>query len=466
MIKTLIVDDEHLVRKGLMLTLPWASHGFQIVGEADNGESALELMSRQPVDLLLTDLTMPAMDGFELMKRVMERYPAVHTVVLTCHQDFHFVQDALRLGAIDYVVKTDLADDVLEEMLRRIADRLQANGSRRQASVPALQAKQALLCLGAAETAPAADNAVAAGLPVTTLPDESGRLFANLTAAEADELLVAAIAASESGGAIPLWIRVLDWREGAKTPEWLPMLKEKLFYDYQAHDDGAWSVSLVALIAASASNRKSPASETEPLRQSWATLRWVFDDREFDKLMQAFRGLRPRKRMLIELFERTAASFAMIGDVQSRFREWQTAIGTFETLDDWQAWFGRCRAELAAIAGKSACSNDVFIAILRALAFMRADIGEDDSRAAMAAKVNLSQGYFSTLFKEIVGRSFHDAAKEIRLEKAKRLLIEHADMPIYWVAEKTGFQDEKYFSKLFRVETGMVPSEFRERHLR
>jgi two-component system, response regulator YesN len=120
MIQALIVDDESLVRKGMRLVFPWDKYGVQIAGEAATGEKALEFVKRQPVQLLLTDITMPGMSGLELVKQVRRYDPSIKVVILTCHQDFEFIQEALRLGAIDYIVKTQLEELDLDETMERI----------------------------------------------------------------------------------------------------------------------------------------------------------------------------------------------------------------------------------------------------------------------------------------------------------------------------------------------------------
>lgn len=124
MIRALIVDDEYFVRKGLISTMPWEEFGIQVAGEAGNGRKALEWLEQEPADLLITDLSMPVMNGFDLMREVREQYPRIRIAVLTCHEDFKYIQDALRLGAIDYIVKTELENDTMQNSLRRIASRL------------------------------------------------------------------------------------------------------------------------------------------------------------------------------------------------------------------------------------------------------------------------------------------------------------------------------------------------------
>ncbi|MDD9268991.1 response regulator [Paenibacillus sp. GCM10023248] len=124
MIKVMVVDDDKLVRKGLMSAMPWRDFDMEVVGEASNGEKALEFMADNSVDLLLTDLAMPVMSGIELLKVVRKLYPSMYTVVLTFHQDFEYIQEALRLGAIDYIAKVQLEKERFEEVLGRIHKRI------------------------------------------------------------------------------------------------------------------------------------------------------------------------------------------------------------------------------------------------------------------------------------------------------------------------------------------------------
>ena len=92
MIQALIVDDESLVRKGLRLTFPWSKYGVEIAGEAATGEKALEFIRSQRIQLLFTDITMPGMSGLELIKELNRHHPSIKSVILTCHQDFDFIQ--------------------------------------------------------------------------------------------------------------------------------------------------------------------------------------------------------------------------------------------------------------------------------------------------------------------------------------------------------------------------------------
>ncbi|WP_320967309.1 response regulator [Hungatella sp.] len=103
--KVLIVDDDKLTRKGLIASMPWDKYEMEIVGEAGNGVAALEFLMENQTDLVLCDLEMPLMSGLELIQKVQILYPHIKFAVLTVHSDFGYIQQALRLGAIDYIAK-------------------------------------------------------------------------------------------------------------------------------------------------------------------------------------------------------------------------------------------------------------------------------------------------------------------------------------------------------------------------
>ncbi len=124
MIKVLIVDDDKLVRLGLITAMPWIEHGMQVVGDVGSGQKAVEFIENNAVDLVLTDLEMPGMFGLELLKQLRTRKPDLFCAVLTMHQEFDYIQEALRLGVLDYIIKADLGREEFDDVLRRLALRI------------------------------------------------------------------------------------------------------------------------------------------------------------------------------------------------------------------------------------------------------------------------------------------------------------------------------------------------------
>lgn len=134
MIQVAIVDDDNMVRLGLRGSLPWAKHGMAVAGVFGNGVQTLDFMRANHVDIAFLDLEMPGMTGLELLRNRAE-FPKVYCVILTMHQDFGYVQEALRQGALDYVLKVELEPESFDEVLGRILRRMQqdrAPGDRRE----------------------------------------------------------------------------------------------------------------------------------------------------------------------------------------------------------------------------------------------------------------------------------------------------------------------------------------------
>ena len=105
MLKVLIVEDEELIRKGIALTVDWATLDCVVVGEAANGAEGLEKAEKCDPDLIITDLKMPQMDGIEMLERLRQAGKTTHVIILTAYDSFSYVQTALRLEAVDYLLK-------------------------------------------------------------------------------------------------------------------------------------------------------------------------------------------------------------------------------------------------------------------------------------------------------------------------------------------------------------------------
>jgi two-component system response regulator YesN len=116
-IELLLVDDETYVTDSLKATIPWEALGISEVYAAASAAEALRLLERRPVDILVTDIRMPEMDGLELIERVSARWPNVRCLLLTGHTDFEYAKRAIRLQAFDYILKP--VND--EEFMRSIA---------------------------------------------------------------------------------------------------------------------------------------------------------------------------------------------------------------------------------------------------------------------------------------------------------------------------------------------------------
>lgn len=117
-IRVALVDDYVLVRKGMAAMLACADD-IDVVGEAGDGDSAVDLVERTHPDVVLMDLRMPRIDGIEATRLVRDRYPDVRVLVLTAYADDHRVLDAVRAGASGYLLK-DVEEEELAEAVRAV----------------------------------------------------------------------------------------------------------------------------------------------------------------------------------------------------------------------------------------------------------------------------------------------------------------------------------------------------------
>ncbi|UUZ96716.1 response regulator [Paenibacillus sp. P25] len=124
MYKVMLVDDDYPVLEFLSEAIPWEKYGLQLVGRCENGAVALAQAERDMPDILITDIGMPKMDGIELIGSLKQRKPGLRVAILSCHSDFHYAQQALKLNVQDYVLKDTLDPASLEKPLQQFKESL------------------------------------------------------------------------------------------------------------------------------------------------------------------------------------------------------------------------------------------------------------------------------------------------------------------------------------------------------
>ena len=129
--KVLLADDEEDIRVGISQKMDWAELGFTLVGEADNGQDALELAESLLPDVVLTDIKMPFLDGLELCRILTEQLPASKFVVFSGFDDFEYAKQAIQMNVSEYILKPINAAE-LSAVLRRLKDQLDRERTERQ----------------------------------------------------------------------------------------------------------------------------------------------------------------------------------------------------------------------------------------------------------------------------------------------------------------------------------------------
>jgi two-component system response regulator YesN len=121
MYKVIIVDDEAVVRIGLKNTINWNEHGFELVGDYANGREAWEAVEKHKPELVISDISMPFMDGLELAGLISAQFPYIKMIILTGFDEFEYAQQAIRLKVSDFILKPITAQEI-----RNLLDRVRA----------------------------------------------------------------------------------------------------------------------------------------------------------------------------------------------------------------------------------------------------------------------------------------------------------------------------------------------------
>ena len=114
----IIVDDEPAILSGLCDLYPWNSWGFEVTGAYLTADSALEALRRSLVDVVLTDILMPGMDGLSFASMLSRAFPATCVVLMSAYDDFEYIRQAMRSGVIEYLVKPVRYDQIVSTFMK------------------------------------------------------------------------------------------------------------------------------------------------------------------------------------------------------------------------------------------------------------------------------------------------------------------------------------------------------------
>ncbi|MCY1713751.1 response regulator transcription factor [Caproiciproducens galactitolivorans] len=139
MYKVLLVEDEDIIRKGLMFMMNWAEYGCTIVSEAVNGKDGLDKIAGFRPDIVITDVKMPFLDGIEMLKKSIEEY-GFEAIILSGYSEFDYAKEAVSLGVTEYLLKPldmDLLGKALKKTAAKIAEKGEIEAFRRSRKIAA-----------------------------------------------------------------------------------------------------------------------------------------------------------------------------------------------------------------------------------------------------------------------------------------------------------------------------------------
>ncbi|PFN10004.1 response regulator transcription factor [Bacillus cereus] len=376
-IKVLIADDETIVRRGLKMAIDWSAYNMEVVADVPNGQRGWEEFVRHEPEVVITDIVMPVVNGIEFVKQIKQHAPKTKVLLLSCHRDFEYAQEGIKLGVSGYLLKTAFHDEELDQYLREFQAELtihrEKEGSKQQKSL--------------------------------------------------------------------FYEDFFQWLCGFQN-QFQEILVDLFRNEWKWMNDGYYacfirSESRLQLILQEI-DQKLPTPYVKIL---------CGKDQCFLFLNQTY------KEIMEQLFM----------DVRSKYEElyWITSRELFST----EQWMDSVKSmkQFAELEIKYKVTiNNWPKTIKEAILYTMNHLSEPIVVSEVAEMVGLSRSHFSTLFKKIIGESFHSFTERRKLELAMQML-QTTSLTIQEVSEHIGISNSKYFSKWFKKCTGTTPSEYRDK---
>jgi two-component system, response regulator YesN len=393
----LVVDDDPFVRLSLVGLHPFAGD-FDFAAEAGNGAEALAVLAAHPeIAIVLLDLSMPVMDGLEVLRRLRADRPAHPTavVVLSAHGDYHLVRGAFKLGAIDYLLKSELDADTLRAALDKAALGLAPSGERTAAILQRRQLDflkaQVLRDLLSASTPPELEETFG-GLGITLVPPFAVCCF---------------------------WIEDLEAVSRREGDGGLVRLSEMA-----AH-------SLRQALAAAG------RGEVVPLGPGHAVALFCLPPGAASPLEVAARAF----------CEHVAGYLCRHLSVKVTFSIGPNCAAVRDAHD-------------SLCAARAARKVESRIVVLAKRAIHERFADPEFSLEAASERAGVSKNHLSFEFSRETGETFTEYVARLRVDEARRLLVT-TSLHIYEVGARVGYPSVEHFSRVFKKVTGVSPVKFR-----
>ncbi|MFC5464126.1 response regulator transcription factor [Lederbergia graminis] len=505
MYNLIIVDDEPIIRFGLKASVNWHGENINLLGDFTNGEEALKAIKDERIDILITDIKMPVMDGLTLMKKMLAINPDLKVILVSSHTDFEYVHEGLKLGAIDYVLKATMEPQEFVNLIRKTVKLIEENQSLKQkvqlAKQSALQEERQKLELflkeiiieGKEVKLPQAvewleNRCVIVTVRINNQQMEEGKygyLHKTLILEDVQKYLYehTELCICFPTGSSELIFLVPAPQDSKYFIEKVKRnLENVIEYTFTFGYCEMESLSGVKVgyensqIASSQhfylpdefvfSDKQIQEKGLEPLDSKWLKQLLLPYDKQkliefLDDRFETYNrsGSQPDvvKKDVCDLLSKIFIKHIDIDYLLDKYEQ----IKKTETLVQLKSTLLSQIEECVSLVSESnlSTSNDNEF-MIKAVDYIHKNYTTDLSLNMVANHVHISRNYFSVLFKQYYGKNFIDYVMELRIKKAKELL-EQTSLKVYEVAAKSGFNDVKYFSKLFKKMVDYSPVEYR-----
>lgn len=502
----IIVDDEPVIRFGLKASVNWEQEGLQLIGAYSNGQEALDAMVNHKVDILITDIKMPVMDGLTLMKKALEQFPKLKIILVSSYNDFAYVREGLMHGAVDYVLKPTLEPEEFVSLIHKCMEKIKDEQIIEEKlnlveQTEVLQKRKKFeqelkhVLLDGMEEVPYIEEVPWLKGPLTIgvltirsvgdIDEQYGSLYKSLLLEEIQEIIYQE---HPNGICFAIGETELCFLVEIKETSHVDILKLK--QTLEAKTDVYFSFGYDEIIDSKDIKEGFHRCLAAMNRQFFYENQNVFHFEPEKKGSQGRLKLEELKKALLPVQDEQVMIF-----VEQRYEQWKTQeilpedikaeacdvlttlfmdhielsqlldkcaeIKRLESLNELYQYLleqiEECKKPLMKKTEESCEDNELMKA---ALEYIQNHYTDELTLQQVANHIHISRNYFSILFKRFYKQNFIDYVIDLRINRAKKLL-QHTSLKVYEVADQSGFKDVKYFSKLFKKMTGYSPGDFR-----
>ncbi|HEQ0433073.1 TPA: response regulator transcription factor [Streptococcus pyogenes] len=483
MYKVLLVDDEYMILQGLTMIIDWQALGFEVVQTARSGKEALAYLTQYPVDVMISDVTMPGMTGLDLIEAAKTYHPQLQTLILSGYQEFSYVQKAMELETKGYLLKpVDKAE--LQAKMKQFKDWLDAQQAE---SIRQEAYHDSLLTLWLTDELSEKEfHQLSQDLPehaltgFTVLYVECSEWIEEMEAyfkqeeqpcylkKEEDKKIYLAILLgraqqakaftsnlqkqfSENIQQIILGETVDDWEN---VYESYNQVRQSLFYNSQMSQPTDKGNSKLEM----------PESRLQFFAFNKALM--IGDEPTILAKLEAI--FHEMKALNFSPEDVKHVSFLLFSDIYRQFPilDKMTYLSMVKTIHDSQS-IDRILRELKKVLDVTNQNNSpekrYSDLVSETIDCIRKEYHQELTLKAIADRLHVNGVYLGQCFKNETERSFTQYLNHVRIQKAQQLLL-YTNQSINEIAYETGYNTNHYFIKMFKKLNGLSPKEFRDRY--
>ena len=416
----MIVDDDEIIREGLVKNIDWNENGIQVVAEAKNGTEALEKLELFAPEIVLSDIKMPFMDGIELSKYLYEHYPQVKVLLLTAYEEFEYAKKALQYHVSDYIMKYESNEMILDRVKQLI---VQYEIDKKHKDI--IDRNKDYL-----------------------MKDFIQQLCFNKLEVDEIEKKIDDISSEYKTGLFSVLSFAIETYNSKRETRIVTFSNDLKIIDHINEffkQNGCLTIVF----------------------QDKENIKFVINHKEKDEF--SVDDFQKKLELLVYEIESSNPINMQIGggnfylrleDIYKSYMEAEQALSTVKLIER-----GRKGSRVILYGSTKNKHENMADTMDKIVQYINEHFSDTDlSLNTIAKQVYLSPNYISTLFKKYLDVNISNYIIDIRMKKAEKLLRE-SDYKAYEIANMVGYTNSQYFSILFKRSIGISPTDYRSQNL-